>query len=375
MAMNYLLHRAVEHRTRPEEKMESSESQPSSTSAISPSQVVVVVGWFMVAFFVAATCARLGTKLSMKRMLGIDDGLIIISTVLGIGQMMATFVQALLAKPELTTGSKWDTFQKAFFASQLLFIPTICTAKLSILHSLHQLTPVREHKAITSGVAIVVIASLVAFELATGLQCTQAHWKILSGKCFNQTLFWQTFSVVDITTDLFIALFPTYIVCNLQMGTRIKVVIASIFATRISTIITSSARLIYVSRSHASTQLSSYPFWISILITEIEQGLSIITACIPFLKPFFEALDTGMLAPSRGLLVSVKSSIGSRDRSKRSQNSEGVSELNERSGSAMGMTGGIHVSRRISTHSERWEWDKDGERAWAQTVAEARSNV
>ncbi|KAF1958079.1 hypothetical protein CC80DRAFT_491378 [Byssothecium circinans] len=285
--------------------------------------------------------------------------------------MVATFIQALLAKIETPTGAKWNRFEKAFYASQLLFIPTICTAKLSILHSLHQLTPVREHKAVIYGFSIIVGISLVAFEFAAGVQCSQERWRILSGKCLDQTLLWQAFGVIDIITDVFIALFPTYIVCNLQMGWRYKIVIASIFAARISTTIASTTRLIYLTRSHANVHPVPYPFWIFILTTEIEQGLSIITACIPLLKPFFEALDTGMMAPSRGLATVVKSSTASRDRSKKSQISESATELNELGA----MSGGIQVSRRISTHSERWEWDNDGSRAWAQAVVESRNQV
>lgn len=113
-----------------------------------------------------------------------------------------------------------------------------------------------------------------------------------------------------------------------------------------SAIAAAICRLIYVSRSRATVQFSSSSFWTFILNTEIEQGLAIITACIPFLKPIFESLETGMLAPSHGL-VTVVSGAGSGSRSKKSQLSNESYKLRSRQDRH-----GINVSKRISTHSE-----------------------
>ncbi|KAF2251732.1 hypothetical protein BU26DRAFT_548538 [Trematosphaeria pertusa] len=347
--------------------MDAVELPPTPDPYVSPPQVVIVVGWLLVSAFVVATGVRLGTKVSMKRLLGVDDGLIVLAMVLGIGQMVATFVQARLAKVEMPTGEDWISFQQAFYASQLLFVPTICIAKLSVLHSLHQITPVREHKAPIIAFAVIVSVILLAFEFATGFQCGTSS-TILSSKCFDQTAFWEAFGALDIVTDAFIVIFPIYIVSTLQMGLKFKMVVAGVFVTRIAAIAASTSRLVYLSRSRATVLFSPYPFWIFTVCTCIESGLSIITACIPFLKPFFESLETGMLAPSHGLASTFGTTAGgSGNRSKKSQNSNNSFKLSNRGGE--GLNVGISVSRRISTHSEdRAGLIKEGGEAWVHQV-------
>jgi hypothetical protein len=131
-----------------------------------------------------------------------------------------------------------------------------------------------------------------------------------------------------------------------------------------STIAAAVCRLVYLSRSDGNLETDSFAFWAYILNTEIQQGLSIITSCIPFLKPFFESLETGMLAPSHGLATIVGGSAGSGNRSKKSQNSNGSYRLRSNP------EHGINVSRRISTHSEECGLIKEAT-TWAQPVSPA----
>lgn len=130
-----------------------------------------------------------------------------------------------------------------------------------------------------------------------------------------------------------------------------------------SAIAASISRLIFLSRSDGNLEHSSFAFWTYILNTEIEQGLSIITACIPFLKPFFESLETGMLAPSHGLTTVTSTTSGSRTRSKKSQLSNESYKLRSNLGH------GINVSRRISTHSEEFGLIKEETNTWVQPVS------
>jgi len=56
-------------------------SSPGPNPDIRPSQVVCVVAWLVAASFVTATATRLGTKFSMGRVFGVDDGFAIAATV------------------------------------------------------------------------------------------------------------------------------------------------------------------------------------------------------------------------------------------------------------------------------------------------------
>lgn len=61
--------------------MDATELPPTPNPDVSPPQVVVVVGWLMTATAVVATGTRIGTKISLKRLLDVDDYLCIIATV------------------------------------------------------------------------------------------------------------------------------------------------------------------------------------------------------------------------------------------------------------------------------------------------------
>lgn len=131
---------------------------------------------------------------------------------------------------------------------------------------------------------------------------------------------------------------------------------------KFSAIAAAICRLVYLTRADGEITMDSFAFWAYILNTEIEQGLSIITACVPFLKPFFESLETGMLAPSHGLATVVSGSAGSGNRSKKSQLSNGSYRLRSNPDHV------INVSRRISTHSDECGLVKEGASTWIEPV-------
>ena len=72
----------------------------------------------------------------------------------------------------------------------------------------------------------------------------------------------------------------------------------------------------------------TFDLWQVVLWTEIVQALSLVTACLPYLKPFLEALETGMIradggATTRKGLGEYGSSQGSRGYQKHSSSDSG----------------------------------------------------
>lgn len=334
--------------------------------------------------------------------------------IIGIAQMVATFVQARLSiNSTVLVDTDQVVFQKvscsslwlatvhvlismqAYYGAQLLFIPAICFAKLSVLYSLHKITPVKEHKWPIIAFAGLVSLLLLGFEFATAFQCSRPHWAILSGKCFNQVSWgfvrimscrlwicdrlhsgrllvcWILLPMHLSSSFLFISFLPykwewtsnLLLLEYLSLESRKFTILRRFTYTNfLSAIAASICRVIYLSRSNGSLEKDSFAFWVYILNTEIEQGLAIITACVPFLKPFFESLETGMLAPSHGLATMVGSADGSGNRSKKSNISNGSYRLRTNPDH------GINVSRRISTHSEELGLIKEETKTWVQPV-------
>ena len=53
-------------------------------------------------------------------------------------------------------------------------------------------------------------------------------------------------------------------------------------------------QLFYLNRMADSSNLT-LDFWSTAVCTQVVQSVSLITACIPYLKPFFESLESGMI--------------------------------------------------------------------------------
>ncbi|PSN65965.1 hypothetical protein BS50DRAFT_574444 [Corynespora cassiicola Philippines] len=327
---------------------------------VPPPQVAVAIGWLATSIAVVATGVRFGTKLSMRRMVNVDDFLIVGSVVFAFGQMIACFLSAKLATDKLPSGAEWNSFQKAYHSSQLLFVPSICLAKCSVLYSLHIIMPCPEEKLPIACAIFFVSLLLVAFEFCVAFQCSAPQWNIFTGKCFDQIAFWQAFGIIDIVTDAFIVVFPIYIVAALQMRAKVKILVAGVFSARIFAIAVSIVRIIFVTKSYGTPLHSENDFWTYVILTEIEQGLSVTTACIPFLKPFFESLETGMMASNHGLQTVTCAPSGSGLNSNPSHQEKKSLEL-----CVLGQCMEINVSRRISMHSEERELIGEAT-AWAK---------
>ena len=53
-------------------------------------------------------------------------------------------------------------------------------------------------------------------------------------------------------------------------------------------------QLVYLRRASGSEDFT-YRVWPAVLCNQLVQDLSIITACVPYIKPFLESLESGMI--------------------------------------------------------------------------------
>lgn len=67
-----------------------------------------------------------------------------------------------------------------------------------------------------------------------------------------------------------------------------------------SVIIASIVQIYFVQSRTTNSQDLTFDLWTVTLLTSIVQAFSLITACIPYLKPFMSALETGMIRADRG---------------------------------------------------------------------------
>ncbi|KAL8793917.1 MAG: hypothetical protein Q9195_003536 [Heterodermia aff. obscurata] len=102
------------------------------------------------------------------------------------------------------------------------------------------------------------------------------------------------FDILNIISDLGLVCLPVLIIWTLQISVAKKSTIVGCFVPRLSVVAVSIVHLKWlkiVSGGHDPT----FDLWLPMLAVQVIQNLSIITACIPYLKPFLESLETGML--------------------------------------------------------------------------------
>ncbi|KAI9644578.1 hypothetical protein NHQ30_006599 [Ciborinia camelliae] len=195
-----------------------------------------------------------------------------------------------------------EDYQKYAYASQLVYILTLCFAKLSTLFYLRALTPDSNYAILNRFTEIDVILWALSAEISIVFQCDLPNpWALLSTEqCFNIGAFWKAIGALDIVSDSCIIILPIFIVWGLQMPLRRKALVFMAFGTRVFSIIPLSIiRLLVISSSGSPTlpnqTLVSYHNY---LWTTVQLNAAIFFGCLPFLKPFMESMSSGALAAS-----------------------------------------------------------------------------
>lgn len=147
-----------------------------------------------------------------------------------------------------------------------------------------------------------------------GFQCSApGKWAIVTGKCINQvrnppaenrkttqtdpqaqTSFWLVFGILNIVTEVFLIVIPAIIMRSVQIPQAKKTVIIVVFSLRVFVAAAIIPELIFIVRAGQSED-RTFAAWPAVVCALFVQCLSIVFACVPFLKPFFGALESGMI--------------------------------------------------------------------------------
>ena len=135
------------------------------------------------------------------------------------------------------------------------------------------------------------------------------------------------------------------------------------------------AQLFFLNRT-ADSQNPTLDFWSAAVCTQVVQSVSLITACIPYLKPFFESLESGMIRSDlrrRGMKFSYGSGSGksagsttlgdSLTSSRLAKPSENSHELRE-----IPRTGFGHPANSTTITATRDEWDDRSETSQSKII-------
>ncbi|TGO31523.1 hypothetical protein BHYA_0586g00020 [Botrytis hyacinthi] len=160
---------------------------------------------------------------------------------------------------------------KAGYAANLLFIASLCFVKLSIASFIDDLTPITRERQAARAIG---------------------PWDRINGSCINQKAFGNYYAAVNILTDFSLILMVVAIATHIQTSRLRRFAIMVIFGIRICVIAATGVQIYYLNKP--SKDLAFDP-WPEAIITQIVLCLSILTACLPYLKPFLSSLESGMI--------------------------------------------------------------------------------
>ncbi|KAF7864402.1 hypothetical protein EAF04_006536 [Stromatinia cepivora] len=257
-----------------------------------------VISWLfaIISFLVVAT--RCGTRWAVSRTFGLDDAFIIASLLLAIGSMVAVTIGIRsglgLLDWESGSQSQLDGLQKAVYSFNFLFILSQFFSKLSILVFIRSLTPNRTHRNLDTFFIVLTVCWGITAGFGLIFQCdTPEVWNFLHGECISRLAFYTYVEILNIILDSVLVLLPIMVVWNLKLALKPKLMIVSCFIPRICVI---AALIVQLEILYDEYQTGE-PFvsWLFILSTLLAQCLGIVSACILYLKPFLQSLNSGMI--------------------------------------------------------------------------------
>ncbi|RDL32063.1 uncharacterized protein BP5553_09465 [Venustampulla echinocandica] len=247
---------------------------------------------------VLAVGGRIFTKLAFVRKLDWDDYMVFVAFIFSLGQAATVFLCCAngLGQPWTTlSDSQKITFQKSSYASGLLLIWTLVLTKLSIISFIQNLTPNTLEITVGHCMGVFLVFWGLASEFAAAFQCSVPNvWKQEGNKCFSIILFWECFFILNIFTDLVLIIWPAIVIGKVRTGWHRRIIIIICFACRFFVIGASIAQVIFLHRARGSHDLT-FSSWQLAICTQLMQCLSIGTACIPYLRPFLDSLESGLL--------------------------------------------------------------------------------
>jgi hypothetical protein len=191
---------------------------------------------------------------------------------------------------------------------------SLCLAKISILLLLDRLSVSQLHKRITYATTGVVGIWAVIGIIALAAQCGSSNpWATSSPKCINLRAFWIGMAPIDVITELVVITLPVFMLIPVQVAVSKKAVIFAAFIFRLFSIAATVVRLFYI---HPATMRDSHATFDAVnynIVTQCVLSVSIMTACVPCLRPFLDSFESGfMLTSFKGRMPGGSNSLSYR---------------------------------------------------------------
>jgi hypothetical protein len=262
------------------------------------SPLIQVLSLMFLVIAILACLVRTCTKLYMIKTVRADDTLIIVATLLAACQTATVFnacEHGLGQHFETLSSDDKDVFFKSQYAINTMLIASLLFCKLSATMSLRIIAQKSQKWIIIICEAIVGAWGITAL-LVNFFQCEPPQpWMYGDNdKCINFTAFWTYYSIANIITDLVIVVVMVENVVKIQTSWSKKILVMSVFGSRIFATPAIAAQIHYSNKAFASAD-HSFAIWPASITIQLVQSLAILTVCLPNFKPFLDSLESGQI--------------------------------------------------------------------------------
>ncbi|KAI2462938.1 hypothetical protein F4781DRAFT_418334 [Annulohypoxylon bovei var. microspora] len=263
------------------------------------SQTAQIIIWFLFVVAVFSVGAGIGTKYALLRRLAWDDWLMFLALIIFLAQCISISLatsQGLGKDISTLTEDAISGFLKAQYASIPFQILTFALVKWSIAVFIVHLSPDEFHLRVDLGLRVLVGLWLVSGIFSSLFQCSlPTPWDYLNGAhCIDRRAWWTYIGALNIITEVGIIALYLLIIWDLQISHSRKAIVLSIFLTRVFVIAAAIAQLVISWNAYPDPNVTQ-SMWLPILLNQVVLCVSIVTACLPYLKPFMQSLQSGIV--------------------------------------------------------------------------------
>ncbi|KAI1438257.1 hypothetical protein GGR50DRAFT_640703 [Xylaria sp. CBS 124048] len=262
--------------------------------------IIQVTTWLSLALFTVALGFRFLSTFYLKtnRLCRWDHMLIIISYLTAVAQSTTLLVpESKILGTNIENASE-DELRKGIkveFAAAILFIFAVGFAKLSVCASLHAFSVGAAHRLTCFAVVVLTMAWMLTSVLGTAFQCgSHPPWDNDGARCLDLHAFYRYVGIGNILTDAALVLVPFIIIYPLHMPFATRVIVISLFGSRILSVVATIFQLRHLS-DYISHQFAvgSVPYYVS---SQASEFASITAACVAYFWPFFRSVRSGFVS-------------------------------------------------------------------------------
>ncbi|ORY18369.1 hypothetical protein BCR34DRAFT_342871 [Clohesyomyces aquaticus] len=278
---------------------EASAATPPSWPPVTRGESLNVLSWVLLCVTVLATITRFGTKYAVIRKLEWDDLVAFSALLCSAGLAVAVSFETangLGSHFNDMTPEQQASWQKANYASNILFVFTVALGKSATVLQMQQINPFTWRFFLSMAMNVVIAVWGLTAILASSLQCPSPRWLFVQrSSCNDRYSIYTYIDTLNLLTEAMVLVLPFAALGNIQVSFQRKMTILSCFTLRLGVIIAIIAQLVYSKKRVYASPDPTFDTWERTVCLQVVQNLSVNACSIPYLKPFYMGIQSGLI--------------------------------------------------------------------------------